>query len=93
MSDLSLAAASCLSSNLIEHFPRLRIAFIHGGGTLAMLPPRLEQARKLYDDTLVFDTPTLRHLVDRFGATRGLPVHGNARRFLGRAPHHLQANT
>jgi aminocarboxymuconate-semialdehyde decarboxylase len=87
--DVGLAAASCLTSNLIERFPRLRIAFSHGGGTLAMLLPRLEQARKvfaplrevvtvspseqarkLYYDTLVFDTPTLLHLVERFGATQ-----------------------
>jgi aminocarboxymuconate-semialdehyde decarboxylase len=87
--DVGLAAASCLTSNLIERFPRLRIAFSHGGGTLAMLLPRLEQARrvfaplkelitaspseqarKLYYDSLVFDAPTLRHLVDRFGATQ-----------------------
>jgi aminocarboxymuconate-semialdehyde decarboxylase len=27
-----------------------------------------EQARQLYFDTLVFDAPTLRHLLDRFGA-------------------------
>jgi aminocarboxymuconate-semialdehyde decarboxylase len=29
-----------------------------------------EQARKLYFDTLVFDKATLRHLVDKFGATQ-----------------------
>jgi len=87
--DVGLAAASCLSSNLIERFPQMRIAFSHGGGTLAMLLPRLEQARKvfaplreaitsspteqarkLYYDSLVFDAPTLRHLVERFGASQ-----------------------
>lgn len=29
-----------------------------------------QQARKLYYDTLVFDAPTLRHLVGTFGTTR-----------------------
>jgi aminocarboxymuconate-semialdehyde decarboxylase len=88
-SDVGLAAASVLTTNLIERRPRLRIAFSHGGGTLAMLLPRLqrgwgvfpalkesitasprEQARKLFYDTLVFDPPTLAHLVAGFGATQ-----------------------
>lgn len=47
-SDVGLAAASVLTSNLIERFPRLRIGFSHGGGTLAMLLPRLEQARRVF---------------------------------------------
>jgi aminocarboxymuconate-semialdehyde decarboxylase len=87
--DVGLAAASVITSNLIERRPRLRIAFSHGGGTLAMLLPRLEQgwqvfpalqeavtaspsaqARKLYYDSLVFDTATLQHLVARFGASQ-----------------------
>ena len=46
--DVGLAAASVLTSNLIDRFPRLRIAFSHGGGTLAMLLPRLEQARRVF---------------------------------------------
>ena len=87
--DVGLAAASVLTSNLIERHPGLRMAFSHGGGTLAMLLPRLQQgwqvfpalaesiaaaprdqARKLFYDTLVFDTPTLRHLVSVFGETQ-----------------------
>lgn len=87
--DVGLAAASVLTSNLIERRPGLRIAFSHGGGTLASLLPRLqqgwdvfpalkdsmlvspaEQARKLFYDTLVFDTPTLQHLVNLFGDSR-----------------------
>jgi aminocarboxymuconate-semialdehyde decarboxylase len=87
--DVGLAAASVLTSSLIERRPGLRIGFSHGGGTLALLLPRLqqgwgvfpalkdsiavspaEQARKLYYDSLVFDAPTLRHLVDRFGASQ-----------------------
>ena len=88
-SDVGLAAASVITANLMLKTPKLRIAFSHGGGTLASLLPRLqqgwlvfpalkeqvhtaprEQARQLYFDTLVFDTPTLRHLVDSFGATQ-----------------------
>ncbi|SEA67505.1 aminocarboxymuconate-semialdehyde decarboxylase [Paraburkholderia sartisoli] len=41
--DVGLAAASCITTNLMVRFPRLRIAFSHGGGTLATLLPRLEQ--------------------------------------------------
>jgi aminocarboxymuconate-semialdehyde decarboxylase len=85
--DVGLAAASVLTSSLIERRPKLRLAFSHGGGTLASLLPRLQQgwaqfpalqesmavsplaqARKLFYDTLVFDAPMLRHLVERFGA-------------------------
>lgn len=78
-----------ITANLLQHVQGLRIAFSHGGGTLALLLPRLEQsiavfpalreqlaaspreqARALFYDTLVFDTPTLRHLVDSFGASQ-----------------------
>jgi aminocarboxymuconate-semialdehyde decarboxylase len=41
--DVGLAAASVITSNLLVRRPRLRIAFSHGGGTLASLLPRLEQ--------------------------------------------------
>lgn len=87
--DVGLAAASVLTGNLMVRYPTLRLAFSHGGGTLAMLLPRLqqamsvfpalkdsvqrsptEQARALYYDTLVFDTPTLQHLVRTFGASQ-----------------------
>ncbi len=86
-SEVGLAAASVLTSSLMVRLPKLRMAFSHGGGTLAMLLPRLEQARRvfpaladamptspseqarqLYYDTLVFDAPTLRHLIASFGA-------------------------
>lgn len=46
--DVGLAAASVLTTNLMERRPNLRIAFSHGGGTLAMLLPRLEQACKIF---------------------------------------------
>lgn len=87
--DIGLAAASVLTGDLLAQVPGLRIAFSHGGGTLAMLLPRLQQAmavfpalqdsvhkppmeaaRELYYDTLVFDLPTLRHLVQTFGASQ-----------------------
>ncbi len=87
--DVGLAAASVLTGNLLAYVPGLRLAFSHGGGTLAMLLPRLQQAmsvfpalndsvlkspveraRELYYDTLVFDTPTLQHLVSTFGASQ-----------------------
>ncbi|MEA2732428.1 MAG: aminocarboxymuconate-semialdehyde decarboxylase [Acetobacteraceae bacterium] len=84
--DIGLAAASVITGNLMQRFPRLRIAVSHGGGTLGLLLPRLEQARqvfaplqkaiaaspteqarRLFYDALVFDAPTLRHLVALFG--------------------------
>jgi aminocarboxymuconate-semialdehyde decarboxylase len=87
--DVGLAAASVLTTSLLQRRPGLRMAFSHGGGTLASLLPRLqqgwevfpalkesmtasprEQARKLFYDTLVFDEPTLKHLVSLFGATQ-----------------------
>ena len=87
--DVGLAAASVITGALLRDHPRLRIAFSHGGGTLGLLLPRLEQAcavfpaireavdgspseqaRRLFYDTLVFDTPTLRRLVEQFGATQ-----------------------
>ena len=87
--DIGLAAASVITGNLLEAHPNLRIAFSHGGGTLGLLLPRLEQAcsvfpvirdavqgsptvqaRRLFYDTLVFDTPTLQRLVDQFGASQ-----------------------
>lgn len=87
--DVGLAAASVITSNLLVRRPTLRIAFSHGGGTLAMLLPRLQQgrgvfpalqdaiaeppvdqARRLFYDTLVFDAATLRHLAATFGDTQ-----------------------
>jgi aminocarboxymuconate-semialdehyde decarboxylase len=50
--DVGLAAASVLTTNLLVRCPALRIAFSHGGGTLASLLPRLEQARKVFPELL-----------------------------------------
>lgn len=46
--DVGLAAASVLTGNLMERYPKLRMAFSHGGGTLAMLLPRLQQAMSVF---------------------------------------------
>jgi len=46
--DVGLAAASCICTNVIVKFPNLRIAFSHGGGTLASLLPRLDQAHRVF---------------------------------------------
>ena len=87
--DVGLAAASVITSNLLLRRPRLRMAFSHGGGTLGLLLPRLQQgfqvfpalqesvlespilqARRLYYDALVYDDPTLLHLISKFGETQ-----------------------
>lgn len=46
--DVGLAAASCITSNLLVKLPRLRIAFSHGGGTLASLLPRLREGWQVF---------------------------------------------
>lgn len=40
--DIGLAAASVITGGLLEKFPRLRLGFSHGGGTLAAFLPRLQ---------------------------------------------------
>jgi len=87
--DVGLAAASVITANMLVRQPGLRMAFSHGGGTLASLLPRLqkgwsvfpalqeqlesapvEQARRLFFDTLVSDVPTLQHLAGQFGLSQ-----------------------
>jgi len=46
--DVGLAAASMLTSSLIVRRPRLRMAFSHGGGTLGLLLPRLQQGWSVF---------------------------------------------
>jgi aminocarboxymuconate-semialdehyde decarboxylase len=41
--DVGLAAASVITSGLLQRLPGLRMAFSHGGGTLMALLPRLQQ--------------------------------------------------
>lgn len=47
-SDVGLSAASVITGNLLVRRPRLRIAFSHGGGTLASLLPRLQQGWQVF---------------------------------------------
>ena len=84
--ETALAAASLITGGVLDRHPSLRIAFSHGAGGFAMTLPRLvagwehlgleqrrtpwEQARALYYDTLVYDGPALRHLIDIFGSTQ-----------------------
>ena len=42
--DIALAAASLITGGIAARHPRLRIAFSHGGGALAILLPRLVHA-------------------------------------------------
>lgn len=46
--DVGLAAASVITTNLMLRRPDLRIAFSHGGGTLASLLPRLQQGWRVF---------------------------------------------
>lgn len=46
--DVGMAAASCITSNLLLNVPGLRIAFSHGGGTLASLLPRLQEGWEVF---------------------------------------------
>lgn len=46
--DVGLAAASVITGGLMQRHPQLRIAFSHGGGTLASLLPRLTQGWKTF---------------------------------------------
>lgn len=87
--EVGLAAASLLTSGLLARLPQLRISFSHGGGSLALLLPRLQHAwenlpqvrrllpqaprelvRQLFVDDLVYDGPTIRHLLNVFGPTQ-----------------------
>jgi aminocarboxymuconate-semialdehyde decarboxylase len=49
--------------------PRLMFGWSHVGLAPGGRTP-LEQARSLYYDTLVYDAPTLRHLIETFGRTQ-----------------------
>jgi aminocarboxymuconate-semialdehyde decarboxylase len=85
-SENAVAAASLITGGVLERHPNLRIAFSHGAGGFALTLPRLmagwgqlglaqrrspiEQARTLFYDTLVYDEPTLSHLMATFGSTQ-----------------------
>lgn len=46
--DVGLAAASVITGGLLQRLPALRMAFSHGGGTLPMLLPRLQQGWQVF---------------------------------------------
>jgi aminocarboxymuconate-semialdehyde decarboxylase len=46
--DVGLAAASVITGGLLGRLPELRIGFSHGGGTLGMLLPRLQQGWQVF---------------------------------------------
>ena len=46
--DVGLAAASVITGNVMVRHPTLRMAFSHGGGTLASLLPRLQQGWSVF---------------------------------------------
>jgi aminocarboxymuconate-semialdehyde decarboxylase len=46
--DIALAAASLITGGIAARHPRLRIAFSHGGGALAILLPRLVHAWNVF---------------------------------------------
>ena len=46
--DIGLAAASVITGDTLRRFPQLRIAFSHGGGTLASLLPRLAEGVRVF---------------------------------------------
>lgn len=46
--DVGLAAASVVTGGLLARQPKLRMAFSHGGGTLAALLPRLQQGWQVF---------------------------------------------
>jgi aminocarboxymuconate-semialdehyde decarboxylase len=46
--DIALAAASMITGGIAARHPKLRLAFSHGGGTMAILLPRLVHAWKVF---------------------------------------------
>jgi len=46
--DIALAAASMITGGIAARHPKLRIAFSHGGGVMAMLLPRLVHAWNMF---------------------------------------------
>ncbi|MEZ2389133.1 amidohydrolase family protein [bacterium RCC_150] len=85
-SDTSLAAAALVFGGVLERYPQLRVATVHGCGTFPWAYPRLRLGAemagthtpdqlnrvvsRLYTDTLVFDRAHLPLLTHRFGNDR-----------------------
>lgn len=59
--EIGLSAASVITTNLMADHPGLRIAFSHGGGTLALLLPRLQHAWETFEELReqVLESPLL----------------------------------
>lgn len=83
LTDTAMAAAGLVFGGVLDEFPALRVGLAHGCGTFPWAVPRLtrgaslggpldlghvdELVRRLWADTLVFDSAHLRLLLDRFG--------------------------
>jgi aminocarboxymuconate-semialdehyde decarboxylase len=82
----AFAISSLLTGGMLERYPKLRLAFSHGGGAFALVLKRImhgwtiyppvhdaikqppaELARRLYYDTLVYDSETIGFLIQCFG--------------------------
>lgn len=48
--ETGLAAASLITAGTLARYPKLRIAYSHGGGTLAMLLPRLQHGWETFEN-------------------------------------------
>lgn len=56
-SETALAGASLILGGVIEKFPRLKICFAHGGGSLPYLLPRLDKGWKVWPHLRLLDQP------------------------------------
>jgi aminocarboxymuconate-semialdehyde decarboxylase len=56
-SETALAGASLILGGVIDKFPRLKICFAHGGGSLPYLLPRLDQGWKVWPHLRLLDKP------------------------------------
>jgi aminocarboxymuconate-semialdehyde decarboxylase len=79
--DVGLAAASVITGNVMLRHPGLRIAFSHGGGTLASLLPRLQQGWSVF--------PALREQVETAPAEQARRLYFDTLVFDGPTLRHL----
>ncbi|MFH7817913.1 amidohydrolase family protein [Neobacillus thermocopriae] len=56
-SETALAGASLILGGVIERFPKLKICFAHGGGSLPYLLPRLDQGWKVWPHLRLLNHP------------------------------------
>ncbi len=78
--ETSLAICSMIFGGVFERFPKLRVAFAHGGGTFPFTIGRIEHAfhvrpdlcatARFYVDSLVHDKEALKLLLKLFGVAR-----------------------